>query len=89
MITASPVSTPPKKPLARSLGQFVGHIARAFRSESDRPSKRVTVSRKVEEDDRGDVVLRRTTIDEVELRGGNEHAPPPPPDQDDHGSADR
>jgi hypothetical protein len=54
----------PKKPLARNLGEFVGHIWKAIRSD---PGRRV-VRRKVEEEERGNVVLRRTTIEEVELR---------------------
>ena len=57
-----------KKPLARSLGAFVGHIARAFKTDPGTDSKRITVSKKVDEQDRGDVILRRTTIDEVEFR---------------------
>jgi hypothetical protein len=56
-----------KKPLARSLGQFVGHIARAFRSDAGRSSKRMTVRKTVEQEQRGDMILRRTTIDEVEI----------------------
>lgn len=62
------MSTSGKKPLARSLGAFVGHIARAFRTDPTADSKRITVNKTVDEQDRGDVVLRRTTIDEVELR---------------------
>jgi hypothetical protein len=77
------VSTSEKKPLARSLGAFVGHIARALRSDPGRSSKSVTVSKTVEEEDRGDVVLRRTTIDEVEYRKGRtDEAPDGAPPED-------
>ena len=62
------MSTSGKKPLARSLGAFVGHIARAFRTDPGQDSKRITVSKTVDEQDRGDVVLRRTTIEEMEFR---------------------
>ena len=54
-----------KKPLMRSLGEFVGHIVNAVKTD---PSKRQTViSKNVEEEDRGNVTLRRTTIDEIEI----------------------
>ena len=51
----------------RSLGEFFGHIARAIKSD---PSKNV-VKKTVEEEQRDDgLVLRRTTIEEVEVRKG-------------------
>ncbi|HMN95601.1 MAG TPA: hypothetical protein PKC43_05185 [Phycisphaerales bacterium] len=59
--------TPPKS-IARSLGEFVGHLWSAVRHDPT-PGARREVRRVVEEEDRGDVVLRRTTIEEVELRG--------------------
>jgi hypothetical protein len=52
------------KTLMRSLGEFFGHIIRAVRTD---PRKKV-VSRKIEEERRGSLTLRRTTIDEVEIR---------------------
>ncbi len=50
----------------RNLGAFFGHVARAIRS--DPAKKRITVSKIVEEEDRGNITLRRTTIDEVEFK---------------------
>ena len=52
------------QPLARSLGQFLGHIVKAVRTD---PNRRV-LRREQQQERRGDVVLRRTTIDEVELK---------------------
>lgn len=58
---------PRQKSIARSLGEFVGHIWGAVnRDPAD--GIRHEVSRVVEEEDRGDVVLRRTTIEEIEVR---------------------
>ena len=49
----------------RSLGEFFGHIAKAMKTD---PAKKTrTVSRTVEEEHRGDVTLRRTTIEEIEV----------------------
>ena len=53
-----------KKSLMRNLGEFVGHIWRGVRSN---PNKK-TVRKTVEEVDRDDVTLRRTTIEEIEIR---------------------
>jgi hypothetical protein len=55
-------------PLMRNLGEFVGHIIKGLKTRPDEP-RRTVVRRHVEEEDRGDVVLRRTTVEEVELRG--------------------
>ena len=56
--------TSSSKPLMRSLGEFFGHIVKAVRSD---PSGKV-VRKQTEQEDRGDVVLRRTTIEEIECR---------------------
>ncbi|MHC4590444.1 MAG: hypothetical protein ACYTAQ_14225 [Planctomycetota bacterium] len=54
-----------KKPLMRSLGEFIGHIVKAAKTD---PSKQQTViSKDVEEEDRGNITLRRTTIEEIEI----------------------
>lgn len=48
----------------RCLGEFVGHIIRAVK-----PTSRTReMNRKVEERTEGNVTLRRTTIDEIEIR---------------------
>ncbi|MGI9015150.1 MAG: hypothetical protein ACR2GY_13015 [Phycisphaerales bacterium] len=62
---------PRKKSIARSLGEFVGHIARGVKTRVDERGDAVVreeVKRTVEEttDERG-VTLRRTTIDEIEF----------------------
>ncbi len=57
------------KPLARSLGEFVGHIWHSVRGDVSRDRREVR--RTVEEEERdtpaGKVVLRRTTIEEIEI----------------------
>ncbi len=58
---------PKRKSLMHNLGEFVGHIVKAVKTD---PSKKV-VKKTVEEEDRGDVVLRRTTIEEIELKRSN------------------
>jgi hypothetical protein len=60
------------KSLARSLGEFFGHIRAGIRAKptSDAP-QRHEVSRSVEEEtldtSRGQVTLRRTVIEEIDL----------------------
>ena len=53
-----------KKPLMRCLGEFVGHIMHAVTTELSKKE----VKRTVEEKTEGNVTLRRTTIDEIEVR---------------------
>ncbi len=64
-----PTPDPDHKPLARSLGEFVGHIWRGVTGDVTR--ERHEVSRTVEEEEReterGKVTLRRTTIEEIEF----------------------
>ncbi|MCC6285358.1 MAG: hypothetical protein IT439_08670 [Phycisphaerales bacterium] len=59
-----------RKGLMRSLGEFVGHIGRAIRSDPAR--ERSEVRRETEDEERrgeeGRVILRRTTIEEMEVR---------------------
>ena len=52
------------KPLMRCLGEFVGYIVKAITAES----QTYEVNRKTQEVVRGNVTLRRTTIDEIELQ---------------------
>lgn len=56
-----------KKSLMRNLGEFVGHIVKGAKSD---PSRRKYVIRKdAEEQQRDDgITLRRTTIEEIEIR---------------------
>lgn len=49
----------------RSLGEFVGHIVKAVKSEPRR--KRVELNRTTQQEHRGNITLRRTTIEEIEV----------------------
>lgn len=62
-----------KKPLMRCLGEFFGNIAEGIRTNPESDVQRTEVGRTVEEraTDEG-VILRRTTIDEVEVRHDHE-----------------
>ena len=55
------------KPLMRSLGEFFGHIIRGIRTDPAKPRTTV-VKKEIKEEDRGDVILRRTTIEEIEVK---------------------
>ena len=63
-------SEPPKPPLMRSLGAFVGHVWKGIRTDpgATPDSTRHEVARHTEEVQDGPVTYRRTTIDEVEIR---------------------
>jgi hypothetical protein len=54
-----------KKPLMRSLGEFVGHIVQAVKTDPSK--KQTTISERVDEENRGNITLRRTTIEEIEI----------------------
>ncbi len=62
------------KPLMRSLGEFVGHIYKA--ATSDPGANRVIVNRTLQEQDRGNVTLRRTTVEEIEIKPQLPHDQP-------------
>jgi len=58
-----------KKPIMRCLGEFFGNIAQGIKSQPGPKVHRTEVGRTVEEHTGEDgVILRRTTIDEVEVR---------------------
>ena len=57
---------PKSKPLMRSLGEFVGHIVKAVKTDPA-GGKRAVVNKKQQEESRGNVTLRRTTIEEIEI----------------------
>jgi hypothetical protein len=68
------VSASKRKSLARSFGEFFGHIARGVKTDPATDARRSDtreVQRTVEEHDQGDVILRRTVIDEVQLKNSN------------------
>jgi hypothetical protein len=73
-----------KKPLMRSLGEFFGHIIKGAKTDPGAP-KRSVVRRQVEEEDRGDVVLRRTMIEEIEIKPGRKEEKDSSPEKEDGG----
>ncbi|MBX3354951.1 MAG: hypothetical protein KF724_04555 [Phycisphaeraceae bacterium] len=61
--------------LMRNLGRFVGHIAAGLRA-SPGATERHEVRRTIEESTRDDgVILRRTVIEEIEVRSGDTGGP--------------
>ncbi len=60
------MTTPPRKTIMRSLGEFCGHIVKAVKA--DPASEKKTLRKTVEQEDRGNVTLRRTTVEEIEFR---------------------
>lgn len=68
----------PKRPsIMRSLGQFVGHIARGVKADAEAGGgRRIEVRRETQEETRdapaelggGKMTVRRTTIEEIEIR---------------------
>ncbi len=54
------------KSLLRNLGEFFGHVYKAIRT--DPAKKRVILKKTEEEEKRGDITLRRTTIEEIEIK---------------------
>ncbi len=54
-----------KKPLMRSLGEFVGHILKAVKT--DPGAKRTVLNKTTQQETRGIITLRRTTVEEIEI----------------------
>lgn len=69
----------PRKPIARCLGEAVGHLVQAVKAPAR--SDRILVDRRSEVKEHAGVLLRRTVIDEIE--------PIPPRDSGDSASASR
>ena len=65
--------------LFRDLGAFVGHVWKGITTDParSRGSRRV-VRREVEEQRHDQIVLRRTTIEEIEFKGTDEAGDDPP-----------
>ena len=61
------------KPLMRSLGEFVGHIVKAVRS--DPSTRRVVLKKTSQQERRGAITLRRTTTDEIEIHDTKNPSP--------------
>ncbi len=53
----------------RGIGRFFGHVFGAVKSPAGGP-RRVEVRRETEQEQRAGVVLRRTTVEEIELPEG-------------------
>ncbi len=64
-----------RKSIARSLGEFFGHIVDGVKNDPADAILTREVNRVVEEHDQGDVILRRTVIDEVELKDPSRQEP--------------
>lgn len=59
------------KPLARCLGEAVGHLVRAVRTPVEgRVERRIVVEQRTETRQHGELTLRRTVIDEIETPPG-------------------
>ena len=58
------------KPLMRSIGEFVGHLVKAVKH--DPAGKKVELSKTTKEEDRGNITLRRTTVEEIEIHDPKE-----------------
>ena len=59
---------PQDKTIMRSLGEFFGHIVKGVRTNPENISEVRETHRHVEEETRGNVVLRRTTVEEIEIK---------------------
>ena len=66
--------SPDKKSIARSVGEFVGHIVEGVKADPSE-DRTAEVRRTVEETTQDGVVLRRTTIEEVEFRDAADARP--------------
>ena len=67
----------PRKPIARCLGEAVGHLVQAVKTPAT--TDRILVERRSEVKEHEGVLLRRTVIDEVEAlppRNSGDSVPP-------------
>lgn len=72
-----------RKSLMRSLGEFVGHVVKGIRTDPAKPGANgdgdsTVIRETTEEAQQGNVILRRTTIEEVEVKSGGPEIPPDP-----------
>jgi hypothetical protein len=56
------------KTIMRSLGEFVGHVVKGIRTDPAAKTETTEVRRTTETEERERVILRRTVIEEVEVR---------------------
>lgn len=59
------------KSVVRCLGEFFGHIIKGVTAD---PNRKV-IRREVQERQQGNITLRRTTIEEIEIRSHPTHKP--------------
>ncbi len=70
-----------KKPLMRNLGEFFAHIIKGVRTDPGKqPAHKQVINMEVQEQEEENMILRRTTIDEIEFKKDNPSAPTYPPD---------
>ncbi|MEY3024263.1 MAG: hypothetical protein ACO3Y3_06925 [Phycisphaerales bacterium] len=65
----------PRKPIARCLGEAVGHLVQAVRAPV--PTERVLVERRSEVREHQGLRFRRTVIDEIEAPSDHADSTPP------------
>ena len=68
-----PMASSKDKSIMRNLGEFFGHIIKGVKTDTGKPKnakppETVEVRREVEEIEQDNMILRRTTIDEVEFK---------------------
>ncbi len=66
------MATAKKKPLMRNLGEFFGHIIKGVRTDPGKQSvHKQVINKEVQEQEDENMILRRTTIDEIEFKKGD------------------
>ena len=61
-----------KKPLMRNLGEFIGHIIKGVRTDLEKqPDHKQVINKEVQEQQDENMILCRTTIDEIEFKKGD------------------
>ena len=66
-----------KKPLMRNLGEFFGHIIKGVRADTGKkPARKQVIKKEVQEQEDENMILRRTTIEEIAFKKG-ESSPSP------------
>ena len=66
------MATAKKKPLMRNLGEFFGHIIKGVRTDPEKqPAHKQVINKEVQEQEDEKMILRRTTIDEIEFKKGD------------------
>ncbi len=60
-----------KKPLMRNIGEFLGQIIKGVRTDTGKkPARKQVINKEVQEQEDENMILRRTTIDEIEFKKG-------------------